>query len=43
VLGCVVMAAYITVIPRRFILESGNIVVLTAVDIEEKLVRDTCV
>jgi len=35
------MDAYITVIPRRFILESGDIVVLTAVDVEEKLVRDT--
>ncbi len=28
-------------IPRKFILESGNVVVLAAIDVEEKLVRDT--
>jgi len=35
------MSGYITVIPRRFILESGDVVVLTARDVEEKLTRDT--
>ncbi len=30
-----------TVIPRTFILESGDVVVLTARDVEERLVRDT--
>ena len=35
------MVTYVTVVPRRFILESGNLVSLTANDIEEKLVKDT--
>ena len=32
------MVTYVTMIPRRFILESGNVVTLTAIDVEEKLV-----
>ena len=35
------MSGYITVIPRRFILESGDVVVLTARDVEEKFVEQT--
>ncbi len=35
------MGSYVTVIPRRFILESGDVVVLTARDVEEKLVKNT--
>mgnify|MGYP000282918352 CR=1 FL=1 len=35
------MGSYVTVIPRRFVLETGDVVVLTARDVEEKLVRDT--
>jgi len=35
------MGSYITVIPRRFILESGDVVVLTARVVEEKLIKDT--
>ncbi len=35
------MSSYITVIPRRFILESGDVVVLTARNVEEKLVKNT--
>lgn len=30
-----------TVIPRRFVLESGDVVTLTARDVEERLVRET--
>ena len=32
---------YVTVIPRKFVLDSGDVVVLTARDVEEVLVRDT--
>ena len=35
------MSAYVTMIPRRLTLESGNTVTLTALDVEEKLVKDT--
>ncbi len=35
------MGSYITVIPRKFILESRDVVVLTARDVEEKLVKNT--
>ncbi len=35
------MGIYVTMVPRKFVLESGDVVVLTARDIEEKLVRDT--
>lgn len=35
------MDAYVTIIPRKFILESGNLVVLNASDVEEKLVEST--
>ncbi len=35
------MVAYVTVIPRKFILESGSVVALTAIDVEERLVKDT--
>ena len=35
------MGGYITVLPRRFVLESGDVVVLTARDVEEKLVENT--
>jgi len=35
------MSAYVTMIPRKFTLESGNTVTLTATDIEERLVKDT--
>ncbi len=34
------MDSYITVIPRRFILESGDVVTFTARDVEEKLVKN---
>ena len=35
------MTTYVTMIPRKFILESGNTVTLRAIDVEEKLVEDT--
>jgi len=35
------MVTYVTMVPRKFILESGNIVSLTAIDVEEKLVKNT--
>ncbi len=31
------MATYVTMIPRKFILESGNLVSLTAIDVEENV------
>ena len=34
------MGVYTTAIPRKFILDSGEVVILTARDVEEKLVRD---
>ncbi|MHA1595941.1 MAG: hypothetical protein ACTSXX_14610 [Candidatus Baldrarchaeia archaeon] len=35
------MTTYVTTIPRKFILKSGKIVTLTALDVEEKLTKDT--
>ena len=35
------MCSYMTVIPRRFILHSGRIVTLGAVDVEERITRET--
>jgi len=35
------MTTYVTMIPRKFILESGDTVTLKAIDVEEKLVKDT--
>ncbi len=35
------MGTYTTVIPRKFVLEPGDVAVLTARDVEEKLVKDT--
>jgi len=35
------MSAYVTMIPRKFTLESDNTVTLTAADVEERLVKDT--
>ncbi len=35
------MPDYITLIPRKFVLDSGEIVTLTAYDVEEKLTKET--
>lgn len=35
------MCSYVTVVPRKLVLEDGDIVILTARDVEERLVRDT--
>jgi len=35
------MGTYMTVVPRKFVLESGDVIMLTARDVEEKLVKDT--
>jgi len=35
------MCSYVTVIPRKFVLDNGDVVVLTARDVEERLVKDT--
>jgi len=35
------MGAYITVVPRKFVLESGEIITLTAEEVVEKLTKNT--
>jgi len=35
------MATYVTIVPRRFTLESGSVITLTAIEVEKRLVKDT--